>query len=126
MPTALQKQLVAKRDLKLLQIDEEIKNKKHLILKKKKELEKRKADNTYLDAIFADYNQFHEYAIKQKQKEYRAMNLLKEYIADLVKTEKLLDNQLRTAKYDQKEVMGEIAKIKEEIVDLGALTTDKR
>jgi len=126
MPTALQKQLVAKRDLKLLQIDEEIKNKKHLILKKKKELEKRKADNTYLDAIFADYNQFHKYAIEQKQKEYKAMNLLKEYIADLVKTEKLLDNQLRTAKYDQKEVIGEIAKIKEEIVDLGVLTGDKR
>jgi ssDNA-binding Zn-finger/Zn-ribbon topoisomerase 1 len=126
MPTALQKQLVAKRDLKLLQIDEEIKNKKNLILKKKKELEKRKADNTYLDTIFGDYNQFHEYAIEQKQKEYRAMNLLKEYIADLVKTEKLLDNQLRTAKYDQKEVISEIAKIKEEIVDLGVLTGDKR
>ena len=79
-----------------------------------------------MDAIFGDYNQFHEYAIEQKQKEYRAMNLWKEYIADLVKTEKLLDNQLRTAKYDQKEVIGEIAKIKEEIVDLGVLTGDKR
>jgi hypothetical protein len=126
MPTASQKQLIATRDLKLLQIDEEIKNKKHMIIKKKKELDKRKTDNNYLETIFGDYNQFHEYAIEQKQKEYRAMNLLKEYIADLVKTEKLLDNQLRTAKYDQKEVMTEIAKIKEDIIDLGVLTGDKR
>ena len=126
MPTASQKQLIATRDLKLLQIDEEIKNKKHMIIKKKKELDKRKTDNNYLETIFGDYNQFHVYAIEQKQKEYRAMNLLKEYIADLVKTEKLLDNQLRTAKYDQKEVMTEIAKIKEDIIDLGVLTGDKR
>jgi hypothetical protein len=126
MPTASQKQLIATRDLKLLQIDEEIKNKKHMIIKKKKELEKRKADNNYLDAIFEDYNQFHKYAIEQKQKEYRAMHILKEYIADLVKTEKLLDNQLRTAKYDQKDIMNEIAKIKDEIVDLGVLTDAKR
>ena len=51
------------------------------------------------------------------------MHMLKEYIADLVKTEKLVDTQLRTAKHDQKDIMNEIDKIKEEIDKLGVLSS---
>jgi hypothetical protein len=109
---------VANRDLKVLQIDEEIKRRRDLIRKKKKELEKKSAMNYYLKDVGEDYSKFYNYAIQQKQKEYKAMHMLKEYIADLTKTEKLLDTQLKTAKYDQKDIMNEIDKIKGEIDEL--------
>ena len=46
------------------------------------------------------------------------MTILNEYIADLVKTDKLMDNQMRMAKHDQKDIMNEIDKIKGEINEL--------
>ncbi len=110
--------LVADRDLKVLQIDKEIKRRRELIRKKKKELEKKTAVNYYLKDVEKDYERFHNYTIEQKRKEYKAMMMLKEYIGDLTKTEKLLDSQLKTAKYDQKDIMNEIDKIKGEIDEL--------
>ena len=121
----MSKQLVVDRDLKLIQIDEEIRNKRHLIMKKKKELEKKQSLNTYLEGVNKDYDRFYKYTVDQKQKEYKAMHMLKEYIADLVKTEKLVDTQIRTAKHDQKDIMNEIDKIKEEIEELGVLSSNK-
>ena len=84
----MSKQLVADRDLKLMQIDEEIKHKRHLIMKKKKELEKKQLLNMYLEGV-----------------------------------KKLVDTLLRTAKHDQKDIMNEIDKIKEEIDKLGVLSS---
>jgi hypothetical protein len=106
---------LATRDLKLIQITEEIQNKKKLILKKKKELEKKKSVNTYLEIVSNDYNNYYNYILKQKQNEFKAMNLLNEYISDLVNTDKLVDNQLRLAKHDQKEILKEINKIQGEL-----------
>jgi len=109
---------LATRDLKLIQITEEIQNKKKLILNKKKELEKKKSVNTYLEIVSNDYNNYYNYILKQKQNEFKAMNLLNEYISDLVNTDKLVDNQLRLAKHDQKEILNEIDKIQGELNNL--------
>jgi len=37
---------------------------------------------------------------------------------DLIKTEHLVDDQIRTAKYDQKDIIGEIDKVKAELDEL--------
>jgi hypothetical protein len=106
---------LATRDLKLIQITEEIQNKKKLILNKKKELEKKKSVNTYLEIVSNDYNNYYNYILKQKQNEFKAMNLLNSYVSDLLNTNKLVDNQLRLAKHDQKEILNEIDKIQGEL-----------
>lgn len=106
---------LATRDLKLIQITKEIQNKKKLILKKKKELEKKKSVNTYLEIVSKDYNKYYNYILEQKQNEFKAMHLLNDYVSDLVNTDKLVNNQLRVAKHDQKEILNEINKIQEEL-----------
>jgi|LakMenEpi03Aug12_release.lakeMendotaPanAssembly.Ray.scaffolds.fasta_scaffold1773146_1 hypothetical protein len=106
---------LAQRDLKLIQIYEEIKNKKDLILKKKKDLSKKKNVNAYLEIVNADYENYYNYILEQKKKELDAMNILNEYIDDLVNTDKLVDTQLKTAKRDQREILNEISKIKGEL-----------
>ena len=111
----LLKDNLATRDLKLIQITEEIQNKKKLILKKKKELEKKKSVNTYLEIVSNDYNNYYNYILEQKQNEFKAMKLLNDYVSDLVNTDKLVDNQLRLAKHDQKEILNEINKIQREL-----------
>ena len=106
---------LAQRDLKLIQIYEEIKNKKDLILKKKKELSKKKNVNTYLEIVNNDYENYYNYILEQKKKELEAMNILNEYIDDLAHTDKLVNTQLKTAKRDQREILNEIHKIKGEL-----------
>lgn len=106
---------LAQRDLKLIQIYEEIKNKKDLILKKKKDLAKKKNVNAYLEIVNNDYENYYNYILEQKKKELEAMNILNEYIDDLVNTDQLVDTQLKTAKRDQKEILNEISKIKGEL-----------
>ncbi len=44
--------------------------------------------------------------------------LLKEYLNDLIKTEDLVDEQRRTAKHDQQNILKEIDKVKGELDNL--------
>lgn len=109
---------LAERDLYLLQIEKEIKHKKGMLIKKKKELNKKHKLNHYLSDIKEDYNKYYDYIVGEKQQQYNALLLLKEYMSDLMKTEQLVDEQLRTAKHDQKDIIKEIEKVKVELDEL--------
>ena len=109
---------LAQRDLQYIQISEEIKNKKKLLLKKNKELEKKEAINEYLSSVRTDYAKYNNFILREKQKQYDALVLINQYMGDLIKTEKLVDSQLRTAKHDQKDILGEIEKVKAELDEL--------
>jgi hypothetical protein len=109
---------LADRDLHLLQIEAEIKNKKKLLVKKKKDLDKKIKLNEYLSGVKSDYSKYYDYILNEKQQQYNALNLLKEYVSDLIKTEHMVDEQLRTAKYDQKEIIQEIDRVKDELDEL--------
>lgn len=109
---------LAERDLNLLQIDQEIRNKKKLLVKKKKDLDKKHNLNHYLSGVKDDYSKYYSYILNEKQQQHDALILLKEYINDLIKTEHLVDEQLRTAKHDQKDIVNEIDKVKAELDEL--------
>ena len=109
---------LAKRDLYLFQIQEEIKNKKSLLIKKKKELDKKVKDNIFLKNVQEDYTKYYQYILKEKQQQYDALLLLKEYMGDLKKTEKMMNSQLLTVKYDEKQIMDELDKVKKELDEL--------
>ena len=109
---------LADRDLHLLQIEAQIKNKKKLLLKKKKDLDKKNKLNEYLTGVKSDYSKYYDYILNEKQQQFNALTLLKEYMSDLIKTEHMVDDNLRTAKYDQKEIIQEIDKVKTELDEL--------
>jgi len=109
---------LAERDLHLQQIEREIKNKKKMLVKKKKDLEKKHKLNEYLETVKDDYSKYYNYILKEKQEQYNALVLLKEYMYDLIKTENLVDEQKRTAKHDQRDILGEIDKVKAELDEL--------
>jgi hypothetical protein len=109
---------LAQRDLHLSQIEEQIKHKKKLLLKKKKDLDKKNKLNEYLNGVKTDYSNYYQHIFNEKQQQYNALSLLKEYMNDLIQTEHLVDEQLRTAKYDQKDIVQEIDKVKAELDEL--------
>lgn len=109
---------LGERDLYLLKIQTEIKNKKNLLVKKKKELDNKTKTNKYLSEVKKDYNKYYDYILNEKKQQYSALLLLKEYIDDLTKTENLVDHQIRSAKYDQKDILKEIENVKQELDEL--------
>lgn len=109
---------LAQRDLYLMQIQKEIKHKKKLLLKKKKELNKKTKLNEFLNGVNDDYNRYYDYIVNEKKQQYSALLLLKEYIDDLIQTENLVNDQLRIAKHDQKDIIGEIDRVKSELDEL--------
>jgi len=109
---------LAERDLYILQIEQEIKNKKNLLVKKKKELDKKSKLNEFLIDVKQDYNNYYDFIVNEKQQQYNSLMLLKEYMNDLIKTEQLVDDQLITAKHEQKYIIKEIDKVKNELDEL--------
>ena len=109
---------LADRDLKLLQLDEEIKKKKALIFKKKIELEEKKGLNPYLEVVNGDYKKYYENEVDKKTNEIKAMTVLNDYISYLEDADHLINNQIRTAKHDKKEILHEINKIKKDLDNL--------
>lgn len=109
---------LAERDLQLLQIEQEIKNKKNLLIKKYKSLNGNIKLNHYLENVKSDYTKYYDYIVKEKQQQHDALLLLKEYIDELMKTDSLVSEQIRIAKHDQKDIMEEISKVKGELDEL--------
>jgi hypothetical protein len=109
---------LAERDLHLIQIEQEIMSKKKLLIKKKKDLDKKQKINQYLDGVNHDYTKYYNHIVGEKQQQHKALMLLKEYMEDLMKTENLVDDQLRIAKHDQKDIIWEIDKVKVELDEL--------
>ena len=109
---------LAERDLQLLQIENEIANKKKLLVKKRREFDKKQKINNYLHDVKEDYSKYYNYILNEKQQQYKAFSLLNEYINDLLKTEDMVDEQLITAKHDQKDIIREINKVKKELDEI--------
>jgi len=109
---------LAQRDLYLIQIQEEIKNKRNYILEKNKELEKKQKINEFLSIVKNDYQQYYNHIIQEKQKQYEAMSILNDYLDDLITTKKVLDEELIKAKRDQKQVLHEMDNIRTELDEI--------
>lgn len=103
---------LADRDTYLVQIETQIAAKRTLLLNKKKYLEKTMKQNQFLEGIKNDYQTYHNYIAKQKQEELRAMDILKQYIGDLMVSGKLTDSDIRKTKLEQNEILSEMSKIK--------------
>jgi hypothetical protein len=106
---------IAQRDLKLLQLEEEIKKKKEFLLKKRKELEKKEKLNLHLAKVKEDYDNYYEAEIEKKKKQLNAMSILNDYISYLENQNHFVNNQLIVAKHDKKEISKETNKIKKEL-----------
>ena len=106
---------VADRDLKLLQLEEEIRKKKEFLLEKRLELEKNQELNPFLKPVKEHYTKYYDHEVNQKKSELQAMTILNDYIHFLEDEKHLVNNQLITAKHDKKEILHEINKITKEL-----------
>lgn len=116
MVIAKQQQMsLAQRDMYLMKINDEIKNRRQLLLDKKKELEQKEKLNEFLSTVRQEYRNYYNHIVHEKQQQYEALRLLKTYLDDLATTEKSMNNKMKNAKYDQREILQEMDNIRVEL-----------
>jgi hypothetical protein len=106
---------LAQRDKLLQKIDNEINVRRNLILEKTNKIEKKKKVNNFLVGVKDDYSKYYNYILEEKKQQYNSMMIIKNYLDDLIKTEKMANNQLKNVKNDQNHILHEMDKIKIEL-----------
>ena len=99
-------------DNKFKAIQELINAKKKLLASKQKKVKQFKKGNEYLDIIKDDYSTYNNFIEKLKYDQINALQLINQYIKDLVQTEKLTQSNLQDAKVEQNAILNEIEKIR--------------
>jgi hypothetical protein len=109
---------LAERDLCLYKIAEQIKYNRNLLMRKKRELEKKYKSNHYLEIVKKDYEHYYNYILNEKQQQYKAMKMIQSYLNNLVQTNQIANEELKNTKEEQKRILREVDKIKEELDDI--------
>jgi hypothetical protein len=106
---------LAQRDLMLQTIEDQINVRRELILEKNKKIYKKNRVNHFLEDVKEDYNNYYQYIIKEKEQQYNSMMLIKNYLDELIKAEKIANNELNQMRRDQNHILHEMDKIKIEL-----------
>jgi predicted RND superfamily exporter protein len=109
---------LAKRDLTIQMLKDEIACRKKLLLKKVKELYSVENENEFLGEVVSDYSRYKEYIIKEKQQQYEALQIILNYINTLTKDINTAEQVLSESNYQQKMIYKELSTLKREIDDL--------
>jgi len=106
---------IAERDLKMMELEDLIKAKQEMLLKKKAEIEKKTKVNKFLGTVKNDYQKYHTYIMKEKEEQYKAMDILNQYVNYLSTDEDVTNKYLESIKNDRKEILGEMNRLKYEL-----------
>ena len=103
---------LATRDLYLKKIEDQIMAKRRLLLSKQQELRKTAKQNHFLEEVQSDYATYYNFIIKQKEDQMRSMNIIKQYLNDIVVSGKLTKEDINEAQKEQTNILHEIDNIK--------------
>jgi len=106
---------INERNSIILKMKQQIKEKQQYLQERFKELEKNKSENLYLDKIKEDYKKYFNYINTIKQDQLSAFESISNYLDKVGCELKTTDTLLQETKYDQKQVLTEINKLREEL-----------
>lgn len=109
---------LAKRDLTIQMLKDEIACRKKILLKKVKELYSVENENEFLGEVISDYSRYKEYIIKEKQQQYEALQIILNYINTLTRDINTAEHALRESNYQQKMIYKQLTTLRREIDDL--------
>ena len=92
--------------------------KRSLLLAKQKMLRKTAKQNHLLNDIMQDYATYYQFIIKQKQDQIRSMEIIKQYLNDIIVSGNFAKTDIIQAKKEQKAILGEINNIRENLYEI--------
>jgi len=106
------------RDIQFILIQQQIDAKRKLLLNKQNKLKRIMKQNVFLSDIKDDYSKYYSYIINQKKKQMAALEMLNTYIDDLTQSGSLTENNIKDAKFEQKQILKELKSIKTNLDEL--------
>jgi hypothetical protein len=118
MSNKFSKLSLGERDFYIKKLEEEIKHKKNTLINEAKEIENIKKGNKLLEGVQTKYKEYYDVAINEKQQQYDAMMLLKTYLDEVIKKEKMTKHQLKNARADKRNIILEMEKITNDLKEI--------
>jgi len=106
------------RDIQFILIQQQIDAKRKLLLNKQNKLKRIMKQNVFLNDVKDDYSKYYSYIINQKKQQMAALEMLNTYIDDLTQSGSLTENNIKDAKYEQKQILKELKSIKTNLDEL--------
>jgi hypothetical protein len=106
------------RDIQFVLIQQQIDAKRKLLLNKQNKLKRIMKQNVFLNDVKDDYSKYYSYIINQKKQQMAALEMLNTYIDDLTQSGSLTENNIKDAKYEQKQILKELKSIKTNLDEL--------
>ena len=103
---------LATRDQYLVKIQEQIVAKRQMLLNKQKSLKQTMKQNDFLRVVHEDYSKYYDYIVKQKEAQIYSMDMIKQYLNDIIVSGNLTKEDIEKAKLDQKNILREINHVK--------------
>jgi len=103
---------LATRDNYLQKIEDQILAKRQMLLNKQNTLRKLARRNDFLSEVQKDYLTYYNFIVKQKQDQIRSMNIINQYLNDIIISGKFTKEDIHEAKNEQKHILGEIGHVK--------------
>jgi len=106
---------LSERDKYLTQVENQMQAKKDLINEKRVALNENIKQNHFLENVREDYNKYYNYIIQQKKDQVKAMQILDDYVKDIIISNKLTENDLQNAKREQQQILDHLDVLKREL-----------
>lgn len=106
---------LAERDVKLKEIRNKIVVKKALLKRRVNMLTKELGENAFLSEILKDYKNYNQELCNQKKQQIQYFEMMNEYLENIGKDTSLTEDALIRAKEEQKNILEEMIKVKEEL-----------
>lgn len=106
---------LAKRDVYLTNIYDEIKKRKRALFEKYHNVRENEKNNEFLKLVKKDYESYYNYILEEKERQVQAMSLISRYVDNIIVDGKLSDEDLQKSRQDQERILDEIGSIKKGI-----------
>jgi hypothetical protein len=103
---------LAKRDLAINKINEEINKRKDFLNKKQKEIAENTKDNELLNELLIEYDEYININNNEKDAQIKALENMLNYIENIQYTKEFNKEMIASLKKDRKDILNEIQKIR--------------
>jgi chromosome segregation ATPase len=104
-----------KKDLRIYKMKDLLRKKRKYMFDKEKEIKEIGRQNSFLETVVNDYENYNNIILDEKRKQKRALKVLSDHIREISKNIKNDEFKLNRVKMDQTELLREIQNIRDEI-----------
>jgi hypothetical protein len=93
-------------------LEEQIENKKKLLMSKRNYINKYETENPYLTEVKTQYEEIYNALLNEKRKEFIALNSLQEYLLYLINNNIVIDKEIVSVRKEQQHILEEMQRLR--------------